>query len=170
MQAIIATTPWELLHIDFMSIEMTMELHQPLNVVQVLVFCNHFTKYFMAYVTPNQTIKTSAKCLWQGYISIFGAPAKLVSDQGANFESNVIKELCELMGIWKVRTSPYHAQTNGQVEQAHQTLMHMIGKLNKDQEEDWSKHLPELVHAYNSMRLAITGYSPHYLMFGCWPH
>ena len=81
-------------------------------------------------------------------------------------ESKIIKELCELIGIWKVQTSPYHAQTNELVEQAHQMLMHMIGKLGTDWKVDWLKHLPELVHAYNSMRLAIIGYSPHYLMFG----
>ena len=45
-------------------------------------------------------------------------------------------------------------------------LMNMIGKLSKDQKADWPKLLPELVHAYTSTRLAITGYSPHYLMFG----
>ena len=67
------------------------------------------------------------------------------------------------------RTLPYHPQTNGQVEWAHQMLMQMIGKLGRDQKADWPKHLPELVHAYNSMRLAITRYSPHYLMFGQWP-
>ena len=48
-------------------------------------------------------------------------------------------------------------------------LMHMIRKHSKDQKTDWPKHLPELEHAYNSMRLAITRYSPHYLMFRCWP-
>ena len=74
----------------------------------------------------------------------------------------------ELMGTWEVRTSPYHTQTNRQVEQAHQMLMHMLGKLSNKQKVDWPKHLLELVHAYNSMRMAITGYSPHYLMFGCW--
>ena len=74
------------------------------------------------------------------------------------------------MGIWKVRTSPYHPQTNGQVKQAHQTLMQMIGQFSKDQKANWPKHLPELVHAYNSTRLAITGYSPHYLMFWCQLH
>ena len=73
------------------------------------------------------------------------------------------------MGIQKVRTSPYHAQTNGQVEWPHQMLMHMIGKLSKDPKADCPKHLPKMVHAYNSMRLAITGYRPHYLMFGHWP-
>ena len=47
--------------------------------------------------------------------------------------------------------------------------MWMIGKLSEDWKADWAKHLLELVHAYNSTRLAITGYSPHYLMFGWWP-
>ena len=54
------------------------------------------------------------------------------------------------MGIQKARTLPYHHQTNGQVEQVHQTLMQMIVKLGRDQKAEWSKHLPELVHAYNS--------------------
>ena len=49
-------------------------------------------------------------------------------------------------------------------------LIHLTGKLSKDWKADWPKHLPELVHAYNSNRLAITGYSPHYLMFRQWPH
>ena len=45
-------------------------------------------------------------------------------------------------------------------------LMWMIGKLGKYQKADWPKHLQELVHAYNSMQLAVMGYSLHYLMFG----
>ena len=61
------------------------------------------------------------------------------------------------------------AQTHGQVQWAHQTLMCMIGKLSKDQKVDWPKHLPKLVHVYNSTRLAITGYSPHYLIFANQP-
>ena len=93
-----------------------MELDQLPNMVSLLDFCDHFMKHIMAYINLNQTVKTVAKFLWQGYISIFGAPAKLLSDQWANFESNIIRELCEIMGIQKVRTSPYHAQTNGQVE------------------------------------------------------
>ena len=70
------------------------------------------------------------------------------------------------MGIRKVKASPYHAQTNGQVEWTHQMLMPMIGKLSKEQKVDWPRHLPKLVHAYNSMRSAINGYSLHYLILG----
>ena len=73
---------------------MTMELDQPPNMVSVLVFCDQYMKHVMAYVAPEQTAKTVAKFLWQGYISIFRALAKLLSDQGTNFESNIIKELC----------------------------------------------------------------------------
>ena len=46
---------------DFTSIETTMELDQPQNMVNVLVFCDHFMKHIMAYMTPDQTAKTVAK-------------------------------------------------------------------------------------------------------------
>ena len=117
-----------------------MELNQPPNVVKHLFFYNHFMKNIMAYVASNQTAKTVAMFLGQGYISIFEALAKLLSDWGANFESNIIRELCKLMGIWKVRTSPHHAQTDGQVDWAHQMPVCMIWKLSKDQKMDWLKH------------------------------
>ena len=141
---------------------------QPSNVVNLLVFCNYFIKHVMAHVTHDQTARTVAKFLWQGYISIFRALVKLLSNWGANFESNIIREVWEVMGILKVRTPPYHAQTNGQVEWGHQKLMHMIGRLSKAQKADWPSHLPKLMHVSNSMRLAITRYSPHYFMFGHW--
>ena len=79
-------------------------VRQPLNVVSILVFCDHFMKHVMADVTHDQTAKTVAKFLWQGYMSILTAPAMLLSDWGANFKSNIIKELCELMDIQKVQT------------------------------------------------------------------
>ena len=112
LQAILVTSPLELLHVDFTGIEMTMELDQPLYIVNVLVLCDHFMRHIMAYVTLDQSAKIVAKFLWQGYISIFGAPAKLLSHQGATFKSNIISKLHELIGIWKVRTLPYHPQTN----------------------------------------------------------
>ena len=46
----------------------------------------------------------------------------------------------------------------------------MIGKLSSDKKVQWEQHLPQLLQAYNSTRSAVTGYSPHYLMFGRCPH
>ena len=64
---------------------------------------------------------------------------------------------------------PYHPQTNGLVERSHQMIMHMIRKLEEDKKADWPSHLAEIVHAYNATQSAVTGYSPHYLMFRWWP-
>ena len=71
----VATTPLDLLHVDFTSIESTLELNQLPRVAKVLVFQDHFTKHVLVYVTPDQTAKTITKFLYGGYISIFGAPA-----------------------------------------------------------------------------------------------
>ena len=57
-------------------------------------------------------------------------------------------------------------QTNGLVERLHQMIMHMIGKLGEDKKADWPSHLDEIVCTYNATLSAVTGYSPHYLMFG----
>ena len=85
IQPIIVTAPLEWLCVDFTNIEMTMELEQPTYMVNILVFCKHFMQHIMAYVALDQTEKTLAKFLWQGYILIFRTLAKLLSDWGANF-------------------------------------------------------------------------------------
>ena len=74
---IVATAPLDLIHVDFTSIETMMELDKSPPVANVLVFQDHFTKHVLAYVTPDQTVKTIAKFLYGGYISIFGALARL---------------------------------------------------------------------------------------------
>ena len=53
-----------------------------------------------------------------------------------------------------------------QVERMSQTIIRMIGKLEKDKKACWSEHLPELLMAYNATHSAVTGYSPYYLLFG----
>ena len=145
---------------------MTMELNKPPRITNILVFHDHFMKHIMAYVTPDQTAKTVAKFLYQGYISIFGAPARLLSNQGANFTNNISDKLCMVLGMKKLQTSLYHSQMNRLVERSHQTIMPMIGKLVEDQKANWPGHLAEIVHAYNATQSTVMGYSPHYLMFG----
>ena len=105
-------------------------------------------------------------CERNGYFGLFGAPAYLVSDQGKAFTGHLISNLCELYGVQKLRTSPYHAQTNGQVERMNQTIIRMIGKLEQDKKARWSEHLPEMLAAYNGTHSAVTGYSPYFLLFG----
>ena len=127
---------------------------------------DHFSKYVVAYVVKDQTACTTTETLRNGYFGLFGAPAYLVSDQGKAFTGHLITNLCELYGVQKLRTLPYHAQTNGQVERMNQTIIRMIGKLEQDKKARWSEHLPEMLLAYNGTRSVVTGYSPYFLLFG----
>ena len=165
MKPLACSGPGELLHVDFTSIEETVPLKEDPVICNVLVLQDHFSKYVVAYVVKDQTARTATKTLRNGYFGLFGAPAYLVSDQGKAFTGHVITHLCELYGVQKLRTSPYHAQTNGQVERMNQTIIRMIGKL-EDRKACWSEHLPELLMAYNATRSAVTRYSPYYLLFG----
>ena len=166
MKPLTCSGPGELLHVDFTSIEETVPLKEDPVIHNVLVLQDHFSKYVVAYVVKDQTARTAAETLRNGYFRLFGAPAYLVSDQGKAFTGHVITHLCELYGVQKLRTSPYHAQTNGQVECMNQTIIRMIGKLEEDKKACWFEHLPELLLAYNATCSAVTGYSPYYLLFG----
>ena len=166
MKPLDCSGPGELLHVDFTSIKETVPLKEDPVIHNVLVLQDHFSKYVVAYVVKDQTARTAAETLRIGYFRFYGAPAYLVSDQGKAFTGHVITHLCELYGVQKLRTSPYHAQTNGQVERMNQTIIRMIGKLEEDRKACWSEHLPELLMAYNATHSAVTGYSPYYLLFG----
>ena len=72
----------ELVHLDYTSIESTMELNKPPMVKNVLVMTDHFTRYALAVVTKDQMAKTVVKVFYECFIVIFGAPAKLLSDRG----------------------------------------------------------------------------------------
>ena len=139
-----------------------MELNKPPSVKNVLVITDHFMRYALAVLTKDQMAKTVAKVLYKRFISVFGMPAKLLSDYGANFTSALVEELCATFGIQKCQTTAYHVQCNGQVEQFHQTLFRMIGKLTAEKKAQWEQHLPELLQVYNSARSVVTGYSQHY--------
>ena len=81
MKPLTCSGPGELLHVDFTSIEETV----PLQEEPVLVLQDHFSKYVVAYVVNDQTARTAAETLRNGYFGLFGAPAYLVSDQGKAF-------------------------------------------------------------------------------------
>lgn len=162
MQSIVTTSPLELLSIDFLTIDVKGQKQN------ILVVMDHFTKFGTTILTKDQTAKTVARALWQNFFMIYGFPKRILSDQGRDFESKLIKELCEMAGIKKCRTTPYHPAGNP-VERWNRTLIHMLRSLEDDKKVDWRKSLPSVVHAYNCCIHQSTGFCPYYLFFGRQP-
>ena len=164
LQPILVTQPLELVHMDYLSLEPSKG-----NIENVLVITDHFTRYALAYPSKTQTAQATARILWDNFICHYGFPEKFISDQGRNFESDLIKELCKIAGVKKIHTTPYHPQGNGQCERFNSTLCNMLGTLSDEEKSDWKSHLGCMTHAYNCTKHASTTYSPYYLMFGRHP-
>ena len=164
LQPIHVTQPLELVHMDYLSLEPSKG-----NIENVLVITDHFTRYALAYPSKTQTAQATARILWDNFICHYGFPEKFISDQGRNFESDLIKELCKIAGVKKLHTTPYHPQGNRQCERFNSTLCNMLGTLSEEEKSDWKSYLGCMTHAYNCTKHASTTYSPYYLMFGRHP-
>ena len=165
LQNIMATHPLELVHLDYLCLEPGKGLEE-----NVLVVTDHFTRYAQAYITKTQTAQMTAKTLWDKFIVHHGLPKKILTDQGQNFKSQLVADLCKLMGTQKVQTTPYHPQTNGQHERFNSTLINVLGTLPKEKKSEWKNHIGALVHVYNCTQNSVTGFSPYFLMFRRQPH
>ena len=165
MKIITTLYPLELIHLDFLMIGTRSDGNKN---VSVLIVADHFTKYAAAYVMPKQTAPIVAKVLWKNLVNS-GWPEKILTDQGKNFESFLVRELCELAAVQKLRTTPYHLETNRQCECCNQMLINMIGTLPTHAKKNWQEWISTLVSAYNSAVSIATGFSPYFLMYGCHP-
>ena len=96
LKNIMATHPLELVHLDYSCLEPGKGQEE-----NVLVVTDHFTRYAQAYVIKTQTTQMTSKTLWDKFIVHYGLPKKILMDQGRNFESQLVVDLCKLMGTQK---------------------------------------------------------------------
>ena len=132
----------------------------------VLVAMDYFTRWAEAYAIPNQEAITIATKLVDVLFLRFSIPEQLHSDQGRQFESRLMSEICSLLGIRKTRTTPYHPQSDGLVERFNRTLLNMLSICCQDHLSTWENQLPKVCMAYNTSIQHSTGFTPFYLMFG----
>ena len=150
----------ELVHMDFLKIGGKDDKN-----ANVLVVTDHFTRYAQAYVTGNQQASTVACAFIDKFVTNYGWPVKILTDQAKDFNGLLFSALCREAKIRKMRTSPYYPQTNGQSERFNRTLMTMLGTLPIKEKLNWQDWVSNLTHAYNCTTTKVTGFSPYFLMF-----
>jgi len=91
-------------------------------------------------------------------------PEILVHDQGGEFWSQVMKDLAQLLDIQVSMMTSHRPQSNGVVEQVHQTMHTVFAKIVCNNQRDWCKLTSHVCFAYNTAVHASSTYSPYYLL------
>ena len=132
----------------------------------ILVVSDYFSKWPEAYPIANMEAITVATVLVENWISRFGVPVELHSDQGRNFESSVFVGMAKILGIKKTRTTPLHPQSDGMVERFNQTMEKHLSMVVEENQKDWDMHLPIFLMAYRAAVHDTIGQTPARIVFG----
>lgn len=132
----------------------------------LLTCIDHFTKWPEAIPLRDQEASTIAWALVNKVFSKHGVYKVVLSDRGRNFMSEIIREICALLGVKKVFTSPYHPEGNGQIENFHRVLNNGLACEINGQRDDWEKYVDLVLWAYRAQPHSTIGYSPFYMTHG----
>ncbi|CAI5674954.1 unnamed protein product [Oreochromis niloticus] len=154
--------PMERIAVDLMGPLNETERHNRF----ILVVQDYFSKWVEAYPVPDEQAPTVAEKVVAEWVCRYGAPQSLHSDQGTNFESAVFQGMCELFGIKKTHTTPFHPQSDGQVERFNATLQKALATTAERCHWDWDIMIPYAVMAYRATKHSSTGLTPNMMLLG----
>lgn len=152
--------------LEIITVDITGPLPKTLaGFLYILVLIDHFTKWVKLYALKSQTAIECARKLFN-YICLMGIPNAILSDQGPNFQSELLAELWDLLDVHKMRTTPYHPECNGLTERFNRTLKTMLSCFVNEHQNNWDEYLDQLAFAYNTSVQSTTQFTPYELMFG----
>ena len=131
----------------------------------IVVVTDYLTRFVITVATKDQTAETTADALMEKFLE-FGLPERLITDNGPNFRSRLLAEMCRLIRTAHLFTTPYHPQFDGLCERFNRTLASMLRGFVGQHQRDWDKYLPYIMHAYRAAPQESTGETPFFLMFG----
>ena len=132
----------------------------------VVVFTDYLSKWVEAFPLKNQKAETIAKIFINEIVTRHSAPRELLSDQGANFMSKLVKDVCKYFEINKINTTPYNPKCDGLTERFNKTLCKMLAVYSDSNQTNWDLYLPLVLFAYRTSQQTTTGSSPFELLYG----
>ena len=131
----------------------------------ILVISDLYTKYVVTVPLKDMTATTVANAIVEEWIMRYGAPDVLHTDQGTNFNSDLMHDICRLFMIDKTRTTPYHPQGFGQVERFNRVIADTISKYCAEKPHLWDTYLPYVTFVYNTTLHRTIGTTPYSMLF-----
>lgn len=131
----------------------------------ILTVVDYCTRYPEAVPMKSIATETVAEALVDIFSRI-GVPREFLTDRGTQFTSELMAEVCRLLSVKQLTTSPYHPQCNGLVERFNGTLKSMLKKLTSEREKDWDRYINAALFAYREAPQESLGFSPFELLYG----
>ncbi|GBM66163.1 hypothetical protein AVEN_68290-1 [Araneus ventricosus] len=126
---------------------------------------DYFTKWPEVIHIPGQEASTVDEEFVRSWISCYGVPMILHTDQGTNFNSVLFTELCQFLGILKTRTTALHPESDGMVERFNRTILNHLSLFVSRNQTDCGAHFPLFLLAYRSAEHEVTGLTPAQMLF-----
>lgn len=130
----------------------------------ILTTVDRFTRWPEAIPIPDMKTTTIVKAFIDNYVSRFGVPLEITTDQGRQLESDLFSEFNNLLGSFRIRTTAYHSQSNGLVERFHRTLKASL--LARQNATNWVDELPFILLGIRTAIKTDIGCSSADLVYG----
>ena len=162
LQPILTGRPFQIVSVDILGpLPKTTEGHN-----NILVMVDHFTNWCELIPVKSVTSKATVETISDQWISRYGCPEAILTDQGTNFESGLFYHVCKRFGIKKLRTTAYHPQTNSKVERLNRFIAAGLSMYVNRAQNDWHKHLQPVAFAYRSSVIENLNETPYFMLFG----
>ena len=153
--------PWALLCADFVG-PLPRTAHG--NTMLLALFDN-FSKWVELIPCRKARAEDVVKAIRERIVSRYGVPKALITDNGTQFTSRILKRYLEQIGVKQQFTAPYTPQENP-TERANRTIKTIIAQFTGERHNRWDELLPEVMLAFNTSTSESTGYSPAFLTQG----
>lgn len=131
----------------------------------ILTLVDYATRYPEAVALPSIETERVAEALLDIFCRI-GFPVEMLTDMGSQFTSSLMNEVCRLISLRQLTTTPYHPICNGLVERFNGSLKTILKRICAENPRDWDKYLNAALFAYREVPQESLGFAPFDLIYG----
>ena len=132
----------------------------------MLTVIDMLTGYTIAVAIPDKRAETVCQAYRDHVYCVFGGSSRILTDNGTEFRSKEMKQICSELEIKQVFSPVYTPQANGRLEGWHRFLKSCIAKHIRGTDVEWDDLIPLAVSSYNFFPCQSSKESPFVLMFG----